>query len=107
MAPLSFAVAAGALFALPGVRSRLATISLVGVGIAELDVVISVLRLYLSPPHWRPTASTVTLLTPWITLAALGTFVSLIRSAFLSGARALPGWSRNLPLVIGIGAIPA
>ena len=107
VAPLFFPVAAGALFVLPGVRSRLAIVGLVVAAIAEVAAVLSVLGLYLGPPDWQPTASTVSVLTPWITLAALGTFASLVLLGVpVRRARALPGWSRNLPLLIGAGAIP-
>ena len=71
VAPLFFPVAAGALFFLPGVRSRLATVGLVVAGLAELAAVLSVLGFFLGPPDWQPTGSTVTVLTPWITLSAL------------------------------------
>lgn len=107
VAPLFFPVAAGAMFFLPGVRSRLATVGLVVAGIAELAAVLSVLGLFLGPPDWQPTGSTVTVLSPWITLAALGAFVSLVLLGVpVRRVRALPGWSRNLPLLIGAGAIP-
>ena len=80
VAPLFFPVAVGALFVVPGV----------------------------GPPEWQPTGSTVTVLTPSITLSALGTFVSLVLLGVpVRRARALPGWRRNLPLLIGVGAIPA
>ena len=46
--------------------------------IAELAAVLSVLGFFLGPPEWQPTGNTVTVLTPWITLSALGTFVSLV-----------------------------
>lgn len=107
VAPLFFPVAAGALFLLPGVRSRHATVGLVVANIAEFAAVLSVLGLYLGPPDWQPTGSTVTVLTPWITLSALGTYLSLVLVGVpVRRARALPGWSRNLPLLIGVGAIP-
>lgn len=107
VAPLFFPVAAGALFLLPGVRSRLANVGLVVANIAEFAAVLSVLGLYLRPPDWQPTGSTVTVLTPWITLSVLGTYVSLVLVGVpVRRARALPGWSRNLPLLIGVGAIP-
>ena len=108
VAPLFFPVAAGALFVLPGVRSRLATVGLVVASTAEVAAVLSVLGLFFGPPEWQPTGSTVTVLTPWITLSALGTFVSLVLLGVpVRRARALPGWRRNLPLLIGVGAIPA
>jgi hypothetical protein len=107
VAPLFFPVAAGALFVLPGVRSRLATVGLAMASIAELAAVLAVLGFFLGPPDWQPTGSTVTVLTPWITLSALGTSVSLVLLGVpVRRARALPGWTRNLPLLIGAGAIP-
>jgi hypothetical protein len=45
--------------------------------------------------------------TPWITLSALGTLVSLVLLGVpVRRAGALPGWRRNLPLLIGVGALP-
>lgn len=107
VAPLFFPVAAGALFVLPGVKSRLATAGLVVASIAELAAFVSVLGLYFGPPEWQPTANTFTVLSPWIALSALGIFVSLVLLGVpVRRARALPGWRRNLPLLIGVGAIP-
>lgn len=95
------------MFVLPGVRSRLATVGLAMASIAELAAVLAVLGFFLGPPDWQPTGSTVTVLTPWITLSALGTSVSLVLLGVpVRRARALPGWTRNLPLLIGAGAIP-
>jgi hypothetical protein len=108
VAPLFFPVAAGALVVLPKVRSRLATNGLVAAGIAELAAVLSVLGFLLGPTDWQPNASTATVLSPLIALSALGTLLSLVLLGLpVRWARALPGRSRNLPLVIGAGAIPA
>jgi len=54
VAPLFFPVAAGALFLLPGVRSRLATAGLVAASTAELAAVLLVLGLYLALPVRAP-----------------------------------------------------
>jgi len=82
VAPLFFPVAVVGLSALLlDRRARMARGGSVSACVAELAAVVSVLGLFLGPVDWTPTSSVgsrpVTILTPFITLAAYGALLGL------------------------------
>jgi hypothetical protein len=69
--------------------------------------VVSVLGRFLGPPEWSPTGSTVTILTPFITFAALGSFASLLLVGIvIRRTHSLPGWWAAVPVVVAVTAVP-
>jgi hypothetical protein len=108
IAPLFFPVAvAGLAGLLTGRRSRLVPAGLAIAALAELAAVVSVLGLFFGPPDWTPSGSTVTVLTPFITVAALGSFLGLLLVGIVTRRTgALPGRWKSLPLFLAVTAIP-
>jgi hypothetical protein len=108
VAALLFPVAVMGLFApLDAPRPRLAVVGLVIACCAQLAGVVSVLGLFLGPPEWAPTGSTVTVLTPFITLAALGSLAGLLLVGIvIRRTDSLPGRWAALPIVLALTAVP-
>jgi hypothetical protein len=108
IAPLFFPIAVAGLSALvEGPTSRLRRAGLACAGLAELAAVVSVVGLYFGPADWTPTGESATVLTPFITLSAFGTFTGLLLVGIaIRRAVALPGLWRNLPMFLALTAVP-
>ncbi|EWT01390.1 hypothetical protein N865_08570 [Intrasporangium oryzae NRRL B-24470] len=108
VAPVFFPIAVIGLYgSLDGNRSRLARSGLTSAGIAELCALVSVLGLFLGPAEWTPTGDTVTVLTPFITLSALGSILGLLLVGIVVRRTAsLPGGWKNFPMSVAISIIP-
>lgn len=108
IAPVFFPIVVLGLYCLlDGHRPRLATAGVVLAGIAELCAVVSVVGQYLGPAEWTPTGDTVTLLTPFIAMSALGVIVALLLVGIVIRRTAsLPGRWKGYPMVLAISVIP-
>ena len=112
IAPLFFPIAVVGLYALlNGRRSWLALAGLASACAAELAAVASVLGLFLGPAEWTPTGSEgsrpVTVLTPFIALAAYGALLGLLLVGIvIRRAASLPGKWAALPMFLAATAIP-
>jgi glucan phosphoethanolaminetransferase (alkaline phosphatase superfamily) len=112
IAPLFFPIAVVGLYALLNHRrSRLALAGLASACAAELAAVVSVLGLFLGPAEWTPTSSTgsrpVTVLTPFIALAAYGALLGLLLIGIITRRTAsLPGKWAALPMFLAATALP-
>lgn len=108
IAPVFFPVAVLGLYAsLDERRSRLARAGLVVAGVAELCALVSVLGLYLGPAEWTPAGDTVTVLTPFIALSALGSIVGvLLVGVVVRRTAALPGRWKDYPVILAASVIP-
>ena len=103
-----FPVALIGLYAASGRRGgRLATCGLALAIIAGVSAVVTGLGALLGPDDWTPRGDTVTVLTPFIALAGLGTFVALLLLGLaLRRTTALPARWRTLPLALAVSALP-
>jgi hypothetical protein len=108
IAPVFFPIVVFGLYGLlDGHRSRLARAGVALAGIAELCAIVSVLGQYLGPAEWTPTADTVTVLTPFIALSALGGVVALLLVGIVIRRTAsLPGRWKGYPMYLAISVIP-
>jgi hypothetical protein len=108
IAPVFFPVAVIGLYGLlDGNRSRLAHAGLAFAGIGELCALVSVLGLYVGPAEWSPTGETVTVLTPFITLSALGAIVGILLVGIVTRrTAALPGRWKGYPMFLALSVIP-
>lgn len=108
VAALFFPIAVMGLYAVLDVpRPRLAVAGLVVACCAELAAVVSILGGFLGPPEWSPTGSTTAVLTPFIALTALGTFLSLLLVGIVvRRTRSLLGVVGVLPLILAVSAVP-
>ncbi|NUR15634.1 MAG: hypothetical protein HOQ13_04900 [Dermatophilaceae bacterium] len=108
IAPMFFPVAVLGLYnLLEGNRSRLARAGLTLAGIAELCAVVSVLGMYMGPAQWIPTGDTVTVLTPFITLAAVGSIVgTLLVGIVIRRTASLPDRWKSYPMGLALSVIP-
>lgn len=108
VAPLFFPVAVVGLYALlADEHSKLARAGLAFGAAAELCALVSVLGLFLGPAEWSPTGDTVTVLTPFITLSALGSTLGLLLVGIVVRRTAcLPGWWKNFPMFLALSVIP-
>ncbi len=112
IAPLFFPIAVVGLYALLNDRrSWLARAGLTSAFAAELAAVASVLGLFLGPAEWTPTgpegSRPVTVLTPFIALAAYGALLGLLLVGIVvRRTGSLPGKWAALPMVLAATAIP-
>ena len=108
VAPLFFPVAIAGLYALiEGRRSGLARAGLAVGAVAELCALLSVLGLLLGPTEWSPTGDSVTVLSPFIALSALGTILGLLLVGIVVRRTAcLPGWWKNFPMFFAVSVVP-
>jgi hypothetical protein len=101
-------VALVGLYAALGRRpGKLAVCGLVLAIAAEASAVAVGLAWLLGPSDWLPQGEAVTVLTPLVVLASLGTFAALLLLGVAAfRASAFPGRWRALPLSFGVSAIP-
>lgn len=108
IAPFFFALAVMGLYALldpprPG-YAKLGTTLAAG---AALAAVIAIAGLSLGPPEWQPAGDTVTVLTPFIVSAAVGTLVGLLLVGVAAGrTHTLVGSAATLPIVLSLSTFP-
>lgn len=103
-----FPVALVGLYAIMGRRGgRLALCGLVLAVVAEVSAVVVGLGVLLGPDDLMPSEDTVTVLTPFIVLAGIGTFAALLLLGLaVRRTRAMTGRGQILPLALAVSAVP-
>lgn len=108
IAPFFFAVAVMGLYDLldhprPG-YAKLGTTLAAGAALASM---IAIAGLFLGPPEWEPAGDTVTLLTPFIVSAAVGTLSGLLLVGVAAArTHALVGSAATLPIALSLSTFP-
>ena len=103
-----FPVALVGLYATMGRRGGpLALCGLVLAVTTEVSAVVVGFGVLLGPDDWMPSEDTVTVLTPFIVLAGIGTFAALLLLGLaVRRTRAMAGRWQILPLALAVSAVP-